>query len=246
MKKNILHLSMILLSSFAYSQVGINTANPQGIFNVDGAKDNPSTGAPSAAQQLNDFTVTSTGKVGIGKTNPTEALDVIGKIKLSELGNYNSTTSIPLVWDTVNQTISRGASDAEKPFNILRYVVSTAPHQDWVSNFDTKIPSNKYVVIVTSAQFQKGSGASYIINNVAGLSATDSATPFLNIGTFDESGTWRLNADYVNAAPGVNGTDYYWTFDLLVINKNQVINIASQTGMVNSSGIGAATSSPLP
>ncbi|MCT2409299.1 hypothetical protein NZD88_17255 [Chryseobacterium antibioticum] len=246
MKKYILPLSMIFISCITYSQVGINTANPQGIFNIDGAKDNPSTGIPSAAQQLNDFTVTSTGKVGIGITNPSESLDVTGKIKLSTLGNYNSNTSIPLVWDTVNHTISMGATSTEKPFYTVKYVITTAPQQDWVSNFDTKISSAKYIVIVTSAQFKKSSGNSYISNSVATLSATESATPFLNIGSSQSGGTWRLNADYNNAAPGVSGADYQWTFDLLVINRNQVINIADQTGTVDSVGNGQATASPIP
>jgi len=38
--------------SSLYSQVGINTVNPQAVFHIDGQKDNPSTGAPSTAQQL--------------------------------------------------------------------------------------------------------------------------------------------------------------------------------------------------
>jgi len=69
MKKTILLLATVA-SGFIYSQVGINTTNPQGTFNIDGLKDNPTTGAPTAAQGSNDFTVTSTGSVGIGTTTP--------------------------------------------------------------------------------------------------------------------------------------------------------------------------------
>ncbi|MDQ1098559.1 MULTISPECIES: hypothetical protein [Chryseobacterium] len=62
----------ITLSSFAfiYSQVGINTSNPQGIFHVDGAKDNAATGMSTSVQQANDFVVTSNGSVGIGTNLP--------------------------------------------------------------------------------------------------------------------------------------------------------------------------------
>lgn len=69
MKKTIL---FILLASAGkmYSQVGINTANPQGVFHVDGSKDNPITGKPTALQQTNDFVVTSNGSVGIGTVTP--------------------------------------------------------------------------------------------------------------------------------------------------------------------------------
>ncbi|MGG5208949.1 hypothetical protein ACQWU4_08370 [Chryseobacterium sp. MIQD13] len=69
MKKTIL-LFATIASGFIYSQVGINTSNPQGIFHVDGLKDNPASGVPTAPQGSNDFTITSTGRVGIGTTEP--------------------------------------------------------------------------------------------------------------------------------------------------------------------------------
>ena len=77
MKKNIIISIGLLLSGFSYSQVGINTANPQGIFNIDGGKDNPTTGsAHTNAEQLNDFTVTAAGNVGIGKIAPSTKLHI--------------------------------------------------------------------------------------------------------------------------------------------------------------------------
>lgn len=69
MKKIILTIALAL-STAIYSQTGIHTANPQGVFHIDGRKDNPITGIPSATQQKNDFVVTSAGNVGIGTTNP--------------------------------------------------------------------------------------------------------------------------------------------------------------------------------
>ena len=65
-----------MLSCCAYSQVGINTTNPQGIFNIDGAKDNNTTGIPTLAQQANDVVVTAKGNVGIGTSTPTARLDI--------------------------------------------------------------------------------------------------------------------------------------------------------------------------
>ncbi len=69
MKKYIFIASLLVLN-LSLGQVGINTNNPQGILNVDGAKDNPATGNPTAVQQANDFIVTEKGSVGIGTTNP--------------------------------------------------------------------------------------------------------------------------------------------------------------------------------
>lgn len=66
----------MLFSNLVFSQVGINTPNPQGSFHVDGAKDNVSTGVPTVAQQSNDFVVLSNGNVGVGTLNPSNKLDI--------------------------------------------------------------------------------------------------------------------------------------------------------------------------
>ena len=73
MKNKFILLGLISFSVLSFGQVGINTTNPQTVLHVDGAKDNPTTGVPSATQQSNDFTVTSTGSVGIGTIEPDES-----------------------------------------------------------------------------------------------------------------------------------------------------------------------------
>ncbi len=79
MKKNTIILGILFLSTTAYSQVGINTVNPQGVFHVDGAKDNPTTGVPNTAQQANDVIVTVAGNVGVGTTSPTRKLEIVSR-----------------------------------------------------------------------------------------------------------------------------------------------------------------------
>ncbi|WP_145953290.1 hypothetical protein [Chryseobacterium indologenes] len=81
MKKNLLLTSMfVIFSLVAKSQVGINTANPQGIFSVDGLKNNPRTGIPSAAQAKDDLVMSPNGNLGIGIITPGTTLDVNGAI----------------------------------------------------------------------------------------------------------------------------------------------------------------------
>lgn len=63
MKIQLLRAIALVCSSIIYGQVGINTTNPQGIFHVDGAKDNSTTGTPTSTQQINDVIVTSTGSM---------------------------------------------------------------------------------------------------------------------------------------------------------------------------------------
>ena len=77
MQKHITILTALLISGASFSQVGINTKNPQGVFNIDGGKDNPETGsAHTPEKQLNDVVVTAAGNVGIGTITPTRKLDI--------------------------------------------------------------------------------------------------------------------------------------------------------------------------
>ncbi|SIR01321.1 beta strand repeat-containing protein [Chryseobacterium sp. RU33C] len=81
MKKNLLLAGLLTTFSFvAKSQVGINTTNPQGVFNIDGLKNNPTTGVPTAAQAKDDLVTTSNGNLGLGLTTPGTTLDVNGAI----------------------------------------------------------------------------------------------------------------------------------------------------------------------
>lgn len=100
MKRTLTYFLMLVTGNFFLSnaQVGIQTSNPQGVFNIDAVKDNPATGAPSAAQQANDVAVTATGNMGIGTTVPTNKLHVNGTdpLRLQGVGTGNTTTD-PLV-----------------------------------------------------------------------------------------------------------------------------------------------------
>ncbi|WP_426479208.1 hypothetical protein ACP3T3_07080 [Chryseobacterium sp. CBSDS_008] len=86
MKKNILVLTAFL-SSMMYSQVGINTQNPQGIFNIDGGGDNPVTGVPTPIQQSNDLMMSAAGNVGLGTVTPQSRLHVAGEITVDVTKN---------------------------------------------------------------------------------------------------------------------------------------------------------------
>lgn len=59
-----------------FGQVGVNTSNPQGMFHIDGAKDNPNIGLPNITQQTNDIVITAVGNMGLGTISPTAKLDI--------------------------------------------------------------------------------------------------------------------------------------------------------------------------
>ncbi|PXW13600.1 MULTISPECIES: hypothetical protein [Chryseobacterium] len=75
--KKINYFITILLSVTVYSQVGINTSNPQTVFHIDGKKDNHPTNVPSTTQQKNDVVVTSSGNMGIGTISPSAKIHII-------------------------------------------------------------------------------------------------------------------------------------------------------------------------
>lgn len=80
MKKYTLLFSLAFFSNYTYSQVGINTENPQKLFHIDGAMssdtENPTVGMPTAAQQIDDFVVTTQGDVSAGTINPRGKLEL--------------------------------------------------------------------------------------------------------------------------------------------------------------------------
>ena len=93
--RKIIFTSMMLAAGYAaQAQVGINTQNPQGALHVDGSSDNNASGAPTEAQQANDFAVTATGNVGIGTTSPASKLEVKGAATNSEAYDAGAGTTI--------------------------------------------------------------------------------------------------------------------------------------------------------
>lgn len=237
----------LIITTLTYGQVGVNTENPRQIFHIDGQNDNPSTGSIDTENQANDFVVTEEGKVGIGNIKPSVSLDVNGKVRVATLDPFDSVHSIPLAWNTSTQRIMQGNSETEKPFYSLTYKIKTAENQDWVSDFDTKIPSSKYTVIITSATFKKNDDTTYYIfsyfpKQVAG----DQVTNIFNFGATISNNTWRLSADYMSASPRPLANNYYWEISVIAINNSYINTLPLVNGSVNKDGEGQTTASPLP
>lgn len=97
MKQRILLIVGFLVTCHVYSQVGINSQNPQGVFHVDAKKNNPPTGLPTGSQLDDDVVISTDGQLGIGTNTPTTKLHVkapSNPLRLEGLVNGQKTDSV--------------------------------------------------------------------------------------------------------------------------------------------------------
>mgnify|MGYP003618222118 CR=1 FL=1 len=78
MKRITISLCILGFALTAKAQVGVNTTNPRGIFNVDGSQNNTNTTVPATvvAESKDDVVVEAGGNVGIGTSDPTVKLEI--------------------------------------------------------------------------------------------------------------------------------------------------------------------------
>jgi hypothetical protein len=98
MKKKVFYTVLLCITfNTAFSQIGINTSNPQAQFHIDGAKDNPVSGTPTVAQQANDVVVTQDGRLGVGTNSPTSKMEINSETNDSsglKFTNLNASTPV--------------------------------------------------------------------------------------------------------------------------------------------------------
>ncbi|MDQ0783021.1 hypothetical protein QF044_002875 [Chryseobacterium sp. W4I1] len=83
----ILILPLCFIINLFNAQVGIGTNNPLGALHIDGAKDNPVSGVPTAAQISNDVIINkATGFIGAGVLSPQVQLDMRSAANENALG----------------------------------------------------------------------------------------------------------------------------------------------------------------
>lgn len=90
--------TLIVIPTFFFGQVGVNTLYPIGVFHVDGGGDNPAS-SPTVGQEANDVVINSSGWVGIGINVPTKALDVNGSVRVRSIASASVLADFsPRIW----------------------------------------------------------------------------------------------------------------------------------------------------
>ncbi|PXW06317.1 hypothetical protein C8D70_1271, partial [Chryseobacterium sp. CBTAP 102] len=124
----------------------------------------------------------------------------------------------------------------------FKYYSFTNPNGDFVSNFDTKIPTNKYTAIVVGFDTNNHSSTSAGFKG-NGSTSFDFQVP--DIYTFSQNGTWRIYADVPNATTS-SGSTFVWGIRLLIISNEQMTTLSDGGYNLGGSSTGAATASPVP
>ncbi|MET3538462.1 complement C1q domain-containing protein [Chryseobacterium limigenitum] len=212
MNKQLLWTAFIVLSNLVGAQVGINTANPQGIFHIDGGKDNLKVGLPSIVQQANDFTVAmssligaGTVSVGIGTTTPTQSLDIAnGNLRVRNINSSVGVSGDKLLVADSNGIVKVAGVDAFSADDSGNRVLNAAggadlnANDDWNDNMFTTLlldvqydPQNAYDP--TTGIYTVKKDGLYFLYGVCGF-----ATPGSGSGVFDGTSGDAFTSLYVD------------------------------------------------
>ncbi|AZA48411.1 hypothetical protein EG346_09565 [Chryseobacterium carnipullorum] len=182
--------------------------------------------------------VSLNAQVGINTSKPEKDLSVNGTMKtsgmifkspLEKLGadeNYTFVIKSPAPENKITAYNDSFVPNSPAPINLIQFKITCDPSdKDWVNQFDTKINSNKFLVVISSFGFTQP---------VRTYSA-DWLTPVPQIFAYSSGGTWKLKADYQGFAPDNSFPTGEWTLNLLVFDK------AYAKEMNNTQDLGAST-----
>jgi hypothetical protein len=191
--------------------------------------------------------VGATGNVGIGTSStavPVAKLEVNGTVKVDSTLTAGGifildsvTKALPansvslLVRDNNTGVVfSVGTNGNSKPFSYLIYKITCANssgNYDWIRDFDTKIPSSDYTLIVVGAAYATSTTAE---SPTTGLKMTSASSTYnsnnatfgpQNVYAFQNGGTWHLYADYANAT-AANNQAGIWSIYCMAVNNSMV------------------------
>jgi hypothetical protein len=164
-----------------------------------------------------------------------------GKTYLNKVDPMSSPDVSQLVLDNKTGEISTLVTGKNtKALNYIVYEIEcddASGNQDWIEDFDTKIETKDFTLVVVGSAFEPHTSNS-------GLMMGDRPTslpPDNNIknGTFsssavlahdeDNSGTWHLKADYVAGKP-IDGKAGTWVIYCLAINNSMVQEVPITNG----------------
>lgn len=252
MKKKLLLTGVfVVLSLMAKSQVGINTANPRGIFSVDGLKNNPSRGVPTANEAKDDLMMSPNGNLGIGVVSPGTTLDVNGAITNREtvLAVSGNSVTVPVNVSQVRLTGTATATVSVKAFAAPNAGQRLIVYNNTAGGFGAildgvTVPNGKALEFIFSNSYWRAiDGAS------AGVSAFNIGDIKASFSVSDHNGWVKLNG---RAVSGLTSTQRA-AANSLGFSKNipnaansYLVQDGSKLGNVNSNNTRTISRNQLP
>jgi hypothetical protein len=144
-------LSMTIVSTLVYGQIGIYTEFPLGVFHIDGARDNKSF-TPSVSEQLNDVVITSAGNLGIGTTSPIVKVDLKNDpaSAVSSLRIQDASGTLP------NKVLESGADGvafwSPQPISVTK-TYAAKPAQKFVFAERTRLVTDSDIIIPENGKY---------------------------------------------------------------------------------------------
>ncbi len=184
------------------------------------------------------------GNVGINTSNPEKELTVNGTMKTSgltlkdpieKLGateNYSFLIKSPAPQNKITSYNDTFVPKNPAPINLIQYKITCSNlDKDWIDEYDTKINSDKFLVIIASHGFTQ---PVFTYN-------ADWITPVPAIYAYSSNGTWKFKADYVGFSTDDSLPRGVWTLNLLVFDRAYAKQFA-KTQAMGASATGSAAS----
>ena len=260
MKKNIILFTALLLSGIVFSQVGVNTNLPKATLDVVGKPTTTDAIDGIIAPRISGDQLKAKDAVYTAAQNGTF-------VYVTDVPSTSSTGKTEFIkyigYYYYDATISKWTPMKKTKFYTKKYVITNA-NLDWVENFNTKIDATKYTVLVTNAYYNDivftvewqlkeyyfGSqtathtGVNWVEdgNTYTATFNTDNFRTEKLVDVFVTGGTWRITADYPISSSKKAGS---WTIDVLIIAKDDITTLSTETFNLGGSQSGAAVTSPL-
>jgi hypothetical protein len=209
-------------------------ANGSGNWTIGG--DSLAASTPSVLGTLSNdsLSIVSNGKqkIILGKKE--------GELYIKDLPKAPSKGTVPLQVSENGQVFALVNEDNydTKPFTYIKFVIYTTnvptAFRDWVSNFNTKINADKFVLTIIGSAFQINMNGTIRGALMKSMSAVANTFGTSQIYAFVDNGTWRIRADYAEADVSNTsaGISYQWLIYALVINKSMISDIYEIQGKI--------------